>query len=918
MHKHIIPLFAVLVLATGASAQSRASVPRSAIVLDTGFSKAAADSQLRAELAAVNESVLPYRNARVQAGFPDLPFIMPRFGLMRNQSGQAMWGGSKGRQEAPITLVFEGFESAPAGYQQRLQDTFNSAKPFLDTILGQPYLGGTIKVVNKDLTISDRDAVVGGIYLPDDGTGSQAIWFAVYFAPETAVVNFIHCLALAYIGPAMFDFDAWGEGFARAATMQTVRLNGVPSGLNQTILRQVIENSYDASNHYSWFNQPALGNPRFIAPNLRDTPLPPGGSLGGLYLMRYRMGGTAWAKVMTEYPGFFSTFLSNYYAAFDIDPSISGDVGALKALAQATMDTLAGQANATIEGRIFEHWQRRQYILDTTVTRGKKAFVESIPITSGLAGPDFGVFAFWLSYFDTLANGNEQLLSGTSYPIMWDSTFARVFDTGQTDRMNIAAGFGEITPNVPNVFGGTWYKATVEIPVSDRIARAIVPSGAIATAQNPTPKNFYGTVVGFAGEVTGGNPNVTGKVRLTLPGQSPIDAPLRNGAFGAIVPAPGFNAPKMATVQVISVDGQIETVLHTERVNTWGDGLGLDIRLNDEGVYFAPGGLSPGIQMLGLPIHPWQNDHAQVLGLPANQTLLARWRQDLFGYELYPTISPFFWGRGFFVRMPSANPTFSVQGRLPGDQPLSVPLQVGWNQVVNPFMVNVSLSEVTVQRAADSPRLWNDAIAEGWIDSTIYEFQPGAVDPFSGVSEGGTMVPITSFPVGKAVYVRALVAEGVTITFRPGTTQAAATSNPVQPSWTAKLNARYGNLERSSVVFGFAQNATNGYDIGLDSLLPPLWGGALQAEIVSAAPMYRDYRNSGRDTWTVRLTGLRMGQTYTLTIERTLHAGIVVPQVVVRDVEGNKTWNPTFQNQYSFIATSPTRTLRVDVNGGAR
>ncbi len=925
MIKLIFASFAALALIGVAFPQARASVPGSAIVVDvSGPAEAASTdpgvlSTIRAELAATNATIQAYHHSKVRLGLmPDIAFVLPRVVLLRNESNRILWGDATGGMDAPLNLVFEGFSISQ---QNLLQSAFDSAKPFLDTILGQPYVGGTIKVVNKDLTISDRDAVIGGLYLPDDGTGAQAIWFPIYFAPESNVINFIHCLALAYIGPSMFDYDVWGEGFARAATMQTVRLNGVPNGLNATILQQVLENSYDTSGQYSWYNQPALGNPHFIAPNLRETPLPPGGSLGGLYLMRYRMGGSLWAKVLTEYPAFCSTFLSSYYAAFAVDPSISGDVPALHSLAQSTMNTLAGGPNSTIEGRSFALWSRRQYILDTTVTFGRKTFVESIPITSGLAGQDFGVFAVWLSYFDTLAGGNEQLLSGTCYPLFWDSTFARLFLTGQEDRMDIAAGFGSVTPNIPDVFGGPtqWYKATVELPVGDSIARALLPAGAIASAQSPTPNNFYGTVMGFAGQTSGGPPTLTGIVRLTIPGTGQtIDAPLRNGAFGATVASPGFAAPRRTTVQVISVDNGNETVIHTEIVNTWSNRLGLDIRLEDEGVYFAPNGLSAGMQMFGLPILPWVTDHSQTLNLPANQTLLAKWRQDFFRYDLYPVITRFDWGRGFYVRMPSAVPVFTVEGRLPGDQPASVALQVGWNQIVNPFMQAVSLSEVTVQRAAESPRTWNDAIAAGWIDTTIFQFVPGAPDVFSGVPEGGTMTPTTTFAVGNAVFVRSLVAEGVTITFRPGSPQAAtATPNPLEPTWRAKLNAALGTIETSSVEFGFATGATSSYDVGIDSLLPPSWGGALQAEIIAPSPMYKDYRARGSTTWNVRLTGLRPGQSYSLTLDSFV-SGFVHPVIAVRDIEGGKSWMPRLQATYRFTATSDTRTLRIDVNGGSR
>jgi hypothetical protein len=915
-----VALAAALVLSLPGLAQGRANPPAGAIEVFVPSSASAVAKRhalvtgVSAEVAAANAYAAAYWRAKHPAG---LPFIMPRVAYMRDENGRALWPGPRrSGEDGGLTLTFEGFDAA---YQQRLVATFDASKPFLDAILGQPYQAATVHVRNYDADIGDRDAVAGGIYLPDGGTGTPVILFAVYLAPETAVVNFIHCLALAYQGPALLEYDAWSEGFARAATMQTVRLGGVPGGLNQGTIDQIIESSYDNSPHYSWYNQPPLGNPRFIAPNLRDLPLPPGGSLGGIYLMRYKMGGTAWGKVITEFPGFLSTFLPAYYTAYDIDPSLAGDIPALKSLAQSTMDFLGGPGS-TIEGRPFASWHRRQFILDTTVTRGKKVFLEPIPITSGLLGNDFGVFALWGTYFDTLQGGNETLLSGTSYPLYWDTSFARMFTSGQDDRMDIGAGFGSVTPNLPNVLGGDiWYRGTVELPVTDTIARSLLPVGAIATANNPIPKVFYGTVLGFDGAVTGGDPNVTGIVRLTLPGQPPIDASLRNGAFGADVPAPGFNAPKRATVQVIRVVNAVETVLHTSFVNTWGQALGLDIRIDDETTYFPLGGLPGGIQMFTMPVRPFETDMAVTLGQPPGQALIGRWRQDLFRYALYPSLQGFDYGRGFFTRLPAAQPGISVEGFSPGSSPLSVALQVGWNQVGSPFPDDIPFTQVTVQRAAEFPKLWADAIAAGWIDTTIFEFVPGAPDPFSGLPEGGAMNAITSFPEGKALFVRCLVAEGVTITFKPSTSMAASQTIPLAPLWRVRLAFSGLGVERSAVEIGAQSGARTGHDVGIDALLPPLWGGALQASIAGAAPLFRDMRQSGISPWTVYAEGLRVGAAYEVRFVQA--AGSARPRFRVRDVESGVTVSPSVGGVYRFTARSPRHTFHVTafaLTGGAR
>ncbi|MCH8273636.1 MAG: hypothetical protein IH851_02465 [Armatimonadetes bacterium] len=882
---------------------------------------------VRAELLALDAAVSRYHSESVRLGLcpPNLPFIIPRVVLLQRPGEVAGRGGvsaSASLRGGDLVLAFPPVGNDPGPfhplYQQLLVDTFAAAKPVMDALFGAPFQGGTLEVFNMDDAIGDRDAVSGGVYLPDGGAGTPAIWFPVYLSPEAAAINFIHVLYLAYIGPAQFDYDAWNEGFARAATMQTARLGALPSGLDPDSIDDVLISSYDISARYSWYNQPPLGNNRFIAPNLRNLPLPAGGSLGGLYLMRYRQAGTVWAKVLKEYPGFFSTFLPQYY----LNPGISGDIPALVALSQTTMDTLAGGPNATIEGRLFADWHRRQYILDTSVTRGRKVFVEAIPITFGLSGSDFGVFAFWASYFETIdQDGNEQLLSGTSFPLYWDADFLRMFPSAQVDRMDIAAGFGSVTPNLFDLFGTggntEWYKATVEIPVADVIGRAVVPAGAIATAQDPARKNFYGTVMGFDGDDATGNPDITGTVRLTFldpPAQAAVIAPLRNGAFSAMVPDPGFSRPRRIMIEVLrEISGVPEPPMHTEFVNTWGPELGLDIRLSDEGVFSPPGGLAGGVQMVGFPVRPYDTDMSAVLGLPPNQTLVARWQQHRFRYGLWPSLSPFHWGRGYFVRMPAADPGFSVFGRTPGPQPVSVPLQVGWNQIVNPFDTLLTVGDITVQRGAELEKTYSDAITEGWIGGEMFEFVPGAPDPFSGLPEGGTMSPVISFQPGRALFVRALVPEGITFTFRPFVVAGAhggSSSGSLRLNWLGVLTFSGLDVEESRIEVGQAFGATRGYDVGLDALLPPAWGGALQAQLDGAEPAYRDIRAPGWPIWEIRLTGLRPGAVYELQFTVPVR-NRRTPRFILQDRESRRAGFLRPGRTYSFTARSAEHRFRL-------
>ncbi len=906
--------------ATLSSGVQSATVLRFSPHASPAFIRETVAEKIAHEFTLLNALTEDYHRAQVEKNLipSDLPFLISRL-IFVERGGMV----SPSYRPGDLTLEFPTTGNNPGPflqeYRQLLIDTFNSARPVMNAIFGLPFQGGIVRVYNRDGDIPDRIAVIGGTYVTDDGTGTPAIFFPVYNSSEAAVINFIHTLYLAYLGPALFHYDAWAEGFARSATMETVRLNGLPPGLDPDFVQLVLRNSYDNSAHYSWHNQPPLSNNRFIAPNLLNLPLPPGGSLGGLYLMRYRQAGTAWAKVLGEYPAFFSQFLSQYYPAFQSDPTIAGNIPALKLIAQNTLDTLAGTPNATVEGRLFDAWYRRQHILNTSVSLGKKVFVEAIPLPPPFPD-DFGPFAFWVSYYETLDfNGNEQLLAGTAYPLFWDADFLRMFPSPQTDRMEISAGFGEASPNLFDVFGSgsqiEYYKATVEIPVKDALGRTLVPAGAIQRGSDfpPTTRNnFYGTVMGFDGDDANGDPTVTGIVRVQFldpPATPPANIPLRNGAFGADLPSPALDSPRRLKIEVIPVvNGVEQPPIHTEWVNTWGKEVGLDIRIQSEDTFTF--NLPAGIQVLGFMVSPYEVDPASILGLPPSQTLVAQWRQERQDYARYPTIPPFTYGKSFYLRLPVAKPMLAVLGEVPGPQPASVALQPGWNQIANPFPDPLDVGNITVQRSAELELSYQEAINAGWIDSVMFTFQPGAPDPFSGIPEGGTMVPTTSFEPAKGQFVRVLVPEGVTFTFRPGgfgSGRASPAESPLERAlWVGTLTVAGLGREVSVVEIGQAYGATGGYDRGLDAHLPPLWGNALQAQIGTQPPMFRDIRPPGVQSWQVLLSGLRRSAVYELRLSLRRQPGYT-PILMMRDQATGQTRVFREGITYRFTANGPER-----------
>lgn len=746
-----------------------------------------------------------------------------------------------------ITLVFDaaGTRAFPQTYRDLLQSVFDTAKPTLDIIFGQASEAGPVLVKNYDADIGDRDAVAGGFFIPNNGSGGREIRFPIYVSPEAASVNFIHTLLLAYLGPNSYGFDAFQEGIVRAAVMKVARTNGaLPASLDPGLIDLTLQNTYDVGSSYDWFNQRALGGPQFIAPNLRDVPLPAGGSLGGIYLLRYQMAGSAWQKLVAENPGFIREFNRRYY----LSPGISSNVPALVAIGQQALDTVTGVANSKIEGFSFAEWFRRQYILETKLTLGRKLLVQPVPITTNLGGDDFGVYDISATYFETQPAGNENLLSGTSFPIFWDQAFNRVFSNTQDERIDIAGAYGSVTPNLPDINSAQPYRCTVDIPVGDKLARAYLPVGSIATAADPDEKNFYGTVTGQS--LNGGTLQVKAYIGTTLLGTALV----RNFAFGIKYTQAAFAGYARLKVDVL----RNGTIVHTRFVNKGPGPLAVDLRVNETTLNVP---LLKGIQMIGIPTQPFASAAGDILGVAENQVQLARYNASDAAYELYPDSGSIEQGGGYFIRRETAG-TIQVPGSNPV-VPMSVALRPGWNMISNPLNEITTTSRIQVVRTTEFPKLYSEAVGLD-IDDLIFAFQRGAPDIVTGAPETGGYVAATQFEPGKAYFVRCLAPEGATMVFFPAATQLRVGRVKVQTGWRMQATLSDSRVN-APVLFGRSNSGTSALDRE-DGPMPPRFTGGLYATMESGpVDLYRDVKNMyGQEQFSMRLEGLKPGTYYTI------------------------------------------------------
>lgn len=868
--------------------RSRATVVQRADAMIRDFGRAAAQLTLADRT----------RRASIGRYNSNLQFSLPSVVLLSQPASRDFQPGG-----ADITLSFDssGNEAFPATYRQLLQSVFDAAKPTLDLLFGLPAVGGPVHVANFDASIGDRQAVAGGYYLPDNGSGVPEIRFPIYNANETAAVNFIHCLLLAYLGPDGYKWDGFEEGLVRAVTMKVARTpSALPAGLDQNVIAGVLQNSYDIGSEYDWTNQRPLGGPVFIAPNLLAPPLPVDGG-SGPYLLRYLMSGTAWAKVLVEYPDFASALNAKVYA----NPALGGDLNGLVAAGQAVLDTQQ-PSNPTIEGLSFGEWVRRQYVLDPVLQQGKKVLVEATPLTSGLTTGDFGVFIVTATYFSTAANGNETLLSGTSYPIFWDDGFNRIVTDPSSEQIDITASQGSVAPNLPDLFSGQPYRAAIDVPVGDQLQRVYVPAGGVATDTGAFVSDFYGTVEGMA--LASGD---TARVDVLIGGAVVATAPVTNDGFGILIgSAGGFAGYASLTLNLVRTSGGKDETVASRVVDKTPGAIGVDIRVGGDGTYNYSLGLAGGISMIGLPIDPYGSDPSAILGVPANSLLMARYDSSLANYALYPATEPLTIGHAYFLNLPAAQNTFSIAGRFSPGVSTSVALKPGWNMVTSPLNQVVTTDAVRVVHASDFPTSYADGQGTT-IGVDFFKFVPGPPDPDTGLPETGTFVAATEFDPGVGYFVRVLAPEGLSLTFDANGLQLMARRQQTVKGYGLRVHAISAEGE-AVVVVGEAPRGGNTFSSTVDSPLPPAFSGGLQAYSVKGTHLYRDMRKvNAYHVYAVKVDGLTAGESYVLRFDME-YGRIRTFQVVDLATHKSRTMFPGAS--WTLKAKSSTESFSIVVN----
>ncbi|MDW8105992.1 MAG: FlgD immunoglobulin-like domain containing protein [Armatimonadota bacterium] len=735
--------------------------------------------------------------------------------------------------------VVDGNNPFPPAYKELLQTLAQALPALVEAEYGKAARTLTIQIVNYDDVIGDPDAVVGGIY---DVTNNRFL-FPIYRSREAAAVNLLNLTVRAFHADVAPFYDVWEEGFARAVTTRIARGAAFRNlaGLNPEFIDLTLNNTYDARPYYDAWNQPTLGSPSFIAPSLRQLPIA-GGTTSGLWLVRYQMAGSLWLKVATEYPSFFREFNRLYYQNYT--PALQGDSVALLSLAKQVLSAISGNPNPTLEGVPFNQWVRRQYILDTSVTYGRKLHAQILPYISSPQPGEEAAFIVLLTYFQTKRAGNswdESLLSGTCYPVYWDYNFNRLTLSPQYERVDIRGGTGAVVPSFVGTETGN-QRLTIDFSVGTESVRVYYPSSKVQGVN--FRNNFFGVVFGLE----------QGRVEVQIGGET-RSARVDKGAFGVLLSDELLARERVAILRFFNT--------REEPVGEWRTNTGV-------GFHYVQAHLTPasssftltlpqGLHMISLPLRPFERDMAKVLGISANQLRLAHWRQERSDYVYYPDTPPPAPGVGYFLQLREPL-SVTVQGEpVSTERPFAVALQPGWNLVGMPLNTPIPVGALQVVHQFDAPVSWETA-------STSTSGRPALVgETVWTLGASGTYVRATQLEPGRAYWIRVLRPEGVTLLFAPPTRSSRAPAHE-QPAWAMEV-ALQSPVGGGVVVLGLDNTARVRSHADSQALPPALPGmsvfgiregdGELLAQAVKPV--------GTRQEWTLLIAPAEPNREHTLT-----------------------------------------------------
>ena len=743
----------------------------------------------------------------------------------------------------------------------------NLLYPELKQVLGTPLWTGNVTVLNLDPKLNTNDEILGALLIINGN--DVTIDFPNFREDQVTFLAMAQVMAQAFHGPLRTGYDAWEQGMARAAAV--VAAQDLKS-YNGTAIDPA--NGFFYAPGYDLLNQPALANNTFSPATKSGQPLNIT-TLAGMLVPRLQMSSTAWLKCYIENHNFFAQFNAAYYTAVTADSTVANDTVRLRNIAKSVLPT--------IELQDFDAWFEQQHVLDTSVSQGAKLFAYVQPtFPSGTTAAGAAVF---IVYYQTTSVGDEKDLDGTAQIIYWDYSFQNRLFLPTFETVSIVKGFGTVAPIFVNI-GGTppdTMRIAMDFPVNSQYVRVYFPAGQTGAIAKPeTSTNFSGVIVGAN----------SGSLNVVFDNGASFIMDVTQGVFGAKAVAPATVPSNFSRTRFTFTPTGGTTALSSQR-----------------NVYIRPdtdalGGVEPlfqllvpavsttlahtfpaGAQMLSLPIIPFSNDIAKVLGVDKTKLLLAQYRQDIQAppaadkYLRYPSLPLYQPGLGLFGSFQNGLVANLTGQSTDIQQDLTVPLQYGWNQIGTPYNLNLNLtSQLFVQYLGGDVLSLPDAITRGIVAAGVMGYSPttGYADITSATAGAG--FPQNTLEPWKGYWVRVLVTEGVNLSYiNPNAptrrikikSRAIATVSDSN-SWKVPLTVTDSAGNRSGAVFGQSSRASETFTPSLDVATPPAFTRDVMPGVrfihndwnptENGTEFLADYRRSGSRTKWETVVSLPQGE----------------------------------------------------------
>jgi len=223
--------------------------------------------------------------------------------------------------------------------------------------------------------------------------------------------------------------------------------------------------------------------------------------------------------------------------------------------------------------------------------------------------------------------------------------------------------------------------------------------------------------------------------------------------------------------------------------------------------------LPAGLQLVSTPYDYANTDPTALLGVAANDLLMATWQASQQRYRLYPQAPAdrFRLGTGYWLRLASSA-DITLQGTDSAD-PAYIDLKAGWNLVGDPFPETVDFFTARV-RYGETEMTMQQALAAAKIEGGMYAYTLG------GYQNTSVFLPWVG------TWLKASQDLTLEVSAEQGALSSLSDAKPAvvapEGGWLASLETRVDGLADSSCHFGVADNATDGHDAGLDCAKPPV------------------------------------------------------------------------------------------------